>query len=176
MSSFNPHRHHRRSIRLRGYDYSEPGAYFLTICTHGREALLGTVVDGGVRLSAYGGIALRCWEELPSHYPHVGLDAFVVMPNHIHAVVVLDGDAHADDVEAGFKPSPTGRHGLGEIVRAFKTFSARRVNAARGTPGARVWQRNYYERIVRDEPELDRIREYIFNNPANWESDEYYAV
>ena len=153
MSDFDSHRHRRRSIRLRGYHYTDPGAYFVTICTHAREPLLGAVVEGGLRLSAHGEILVKCREELPSHYPHVALDAFVVMPNHIHALVMLSSDAPGDEdaVGAGFKPAPTRRHGLGEIVRALKTLSSRRVNEARGTPGARVWQRNHYEHIVRDE-------------------------
>lgn len=137
---------------------------------------MGAVVDGNVGLSAHGEVVMTCWEELPAHYPHVGLDAFAVMPNHVHAILLLNAEAD-DDVRAGLRPALTARRrGLPEIVRAFKSFSARRVNAARGSPGVPLWHRNYYEHIIRDEAELERIREYVVNNPAKWEMDEYYTV
>jgi putative transposase len=126
-------------------------------------------------------IVRDCWSDLPSHYPHISLDAFVVMPNHIHGIIVLlDTFGAGLQGRAGFKPAPTGgdavvdvgvRHGLPEIVRALKTYSARRINATRGTPGASVWQRGYYERIVRNERELSLTREYIASNPRNWRTD-----
>ncbi|MEX1254510.1 MAG: transposase [Dehalococcoidia bacterium] len=167
----------RRSIRLRGYDYSQPGAYYVTVCSAGRECLFSEVVEGAMRLSHLGSEVEAAWSELPSHYPMVDLDAFVVMPNHVHGVIVLlDGAAPEEDlVGAGLRPSrqaaPTCPHTLPEVIRAFKSFSARRTNALRGTTGAHVWQRNYYERVVRSERELERIREYIENNPAQWEND-----
>lgn len=181
---YDPERHHRRSIRVKGYDYAQAGAYFVTVCTQGRQCLFGDVAAGEMRLNEFGQIVLDCWLDLPRHYPHVALDAFVVMPNHVHAVVML-----IDDVEgvvgAGFKPAPTAnaaadagmekpgkqRHGLPEVVRAFKTFSARRVNALRASPGLPLWQRNYYEHIIRNDAALDRIRAYIAANPAVWEKD-----
>ena len=170
---YDPDRHHRRSIRLRGYDYSQAGAYFVTLCVHGRECLLGEVAEREVRLSQIGALVEACWQELPRHYVHVDLGAFVVMPNHVHGVIVLTGD-----VGAGFKPAPTGsagkRHALTEVVRALKTFSTRRVNTLREMPGLPLWQRNYYERVIRDEAELARISQYIIDNPASWADDEYH--
>ena len=160
----------RRSIRLKGYDYTEAGAYFVTICTQDRTCLFGDVVDEEIRLNEAGQVVQAVWDELPNHYPNVELDEFVVMPNHVHGIIVIVGA----DVGAGFKPAPTipvKRHGLAEIVRALKTFSARRINELRGTPGRSVWQRNYYEHIIRDEESLNRIREYIANNPAQWALD-----
>ena len=217
----------RRSMRLPGYDYSQAGAYFVTICTRGRVCVLGDVVDGRVRLSEFGRLAHSVWSELPRHYSHVRLDAWVVMPNHVHGIVMLEPSD--DVVGAGLKPAPTienelpsmvldasrsrrvdrtvlkpapvskdelpsmvldasrsrrtdgtvlksaptGRrqHGLPEVVRAFKTYSARRINAARGATGTPFWQRNYYEHVIRDEESLDRIREYIVYNPARWDED-----
>ncbi|GIV83933.1 MAG: hypothetical protein KatS3mg052_0940 [Candidatus Roseilinea sp.] len=163
-------RPNRRSIRLKGYDYSQAGAYFITICTKDRACLFGEVVNGEMRLNALGQIVHGVWNNLPNHYAGVEMDAFVVMPNHVHGIVVIVG--------AGFKPAPTTttaptttRHGLPEIVRQFKTFSARRINEMRGTPGVSVWQRNYYEHIIRNEESLHRIREYIANNPLKWELD-----
>jgi REP-associated tyrosine transposase len=179
-------RNTRRSIRLCGYDYAQAGAYFVTIVTKDRASLFGEIVDREVRLNDGGGLVHSVWEELPDHYHGVDCDAFIVMPNHVHGVILLvDGGggglndvgaglkparglaAGQNSVRAGLKPAPT----LSEIIRGFKTFSARRVNELRETPGVPVWQRNYYEHVVRDENELHRIREYIANNPLQWELD-----
>jgi putative transposase len=171
---FNSEKHHRRSIRLRGYDYSQPGAYFITICTQDRSYLFGEVVNGEIQMNEYGQIVHDAWNDLPNHYAGVVLDAFVIMPNHVHEVIVLTNDPIRDDfVGAGLKPAPTHtKHvPLSEIVRAFKTFSARRINQHRGTPGAPVWQRNYYEHIIRNEESLNHIREYILQNPIRWRLD-----
>ncbi len=173
--------HTRRSIRLQNYDYNQPGAYFVTICTHERACRFGEIADGEMQLNEYGLTVVGCWEDLPNHYPHVELGAFVVMPNHVHGIIVLVEDAHV--VGAGLRPAPTEpapttfaptdgpapttrpkRHGLPEIVRAFKSFSARRINERRNTPGIPLWQRNYYERVIRSESELNSVRRYIANN------------
>ena len=129
-------------------------------------------MGGEMRLNEFGEMVKRSWDDLVSHYHRVTLDAFVVMPNHVHGIIVLD----QEDVGAGFNPAPTDhgftkRHGLGEIVRGFKTFSARRINQTRATPGTAVWQRNYYEHVIRNEPALNRIRQYIVDNPAKWDTD-----
>jgi len=181
---FDKARHHRRSIRLKSYDYTHMGAYFVTMVTQGRVCLFGGVRDGQMQWSEYGGTVHHQWHELPKHYAHLALDAFVVMPNHVHGIIVLTGGDPAVattavgaglNVRAGLKPAPTvpriGRHGLSEIVRAFKTFSARRINAHRNAPGVPVWQRNYYEHIIRDEESLNRIRQYITDNPLQWSND-----
>ncbi len=173
--------HHRRSIRIKGYDYARPGAYFITVCTHNREFLFGEVANDEMRLSTFGHIVESSWHDLPNHYSNLQLDAFMVMPNHVHGIIIITDVG----VGAGLKPAPTRaiptntqatkrpteRHGLPEVVRAFKTFSSRRINALRGTPGVPVWQRNYYEHIVRSEEALKRIREYIGTNPLRWALD-----
>ena len=168
----------RKSIRLPGFDYSQPGAYFITVCTRNRASIFGDVTEGKLCLSAAGRLAQAVWKELPQHYPHVHLDAWTVMPNHVHGIAILKSDSvghvgadSVDHVGAGLKPAPTLRHGLPEIVRAFKTFSARRINALQGTAGTALWQRNYYEHVIRDEAALDRIRQYIADNPARWHED-----
>ena len=180
---------HRRSIRLKGYDYANAGAYFVTIVTQGRACLFGEIVNGEMQLNQFGRIVKETWNELPHHYHGVACDAFMVMPNHSHGVIGLvdDDGVGANDVGAGFKPArgvvagpnsvraglkpaPT-RPGLPEIIRGFKTFSARRINELRETRGVPVWQRNYYEHVIRDEESLNRIREYILNNPARWAFD-----
>ena len=189
-------RHQRRSIRLQGYDYAQAGAYFVTICTQGRASLFGDVFEDEMRLNTTGWMVHAGWVGLPDHYAGVELDTFVVMPNHFHGIVVIADDqngvgaglkpartgvdsAGSDLVGAGLKPARTKpapttggrRHGLPEIVRGFKTFSARRINESRQTPGVSVWQRNYHEHIIRDEASLCRIREYILNNPLQWALD-----
>jgi REP element-mobilizing transposase RayT len=177
--------HHRRSIRLREWDYRSDGAYFVTICTHERECLLGEVHDGAMALSPYGCVVQSCWLSLPDHFAGAELDAFVVMPNHAHAIVILfgRGKAFGGELEgpasmAGSPPNalPLQKRGaisgsLAAIVQSRKSVSARRINQLRDTPGAPVWQRNYYEHIIRNARELDAIRQYIDANPANWELD-----
>ena len=133
-----------------------------------------------MRLNETGRAVRHTWDDLPNHYPHAAPDAFEVMPNHVHGIVILtdtdDPGLNFHYVGAGFEPAPTrpvsnnsmSRHGLPEIIRAFKTFSAQRINVLRKTPGAPVWQRNYYEHIVRNDDELNCIRQYIADNPLKW--------
>lgn len=168
--------HRRKSIRLRGYDYSQAGAYFITVCTKDRKELLGTIRDGKMRASPIGRIVQACWAALPTHYPNVQLDAFVVMPNHVHGIIViLDDDPNRKQVGEGLRPSPTGktrnRPPLSEIVRAFKSFSARRINEQTARGGESFWQRGYYDHIIRHERSLERIRDYILTNPLRWQYD-----
>ena len=208
--------HHRRSIRLQGYDYSQPGAYFLTLCTENRECLFGDVVDGVMVLNEVGQIVEDAWLDTPALRPNVELDAFVVMPNHFHAIAVIvevgqtpaiDGtDAGNTDAGRGgwagrgvlqYAPTPPapGRpipaqaatprafrspsQTIGAIVRGFKGVTTKQINPLRfggvsqyAPTNAPVWQRNYYEHIIRNERELNRIREYIEQNPARWATDE----
>ena len=208
----DPQKLHRRSIRLQGYDYTQPGAYFITICTWQRECLFGDINGGEMSLNRLGEVVLHAWQDLPHHYSHLELGGFCVMPNHVHAIMVLveddpgrggsvssgvsspslatyddlrlpdqaktrpraapaltEGRGIASNSDVGYTPI---RHGLPEIVRAFKSFSARRLNLLRHTLGIPVWQRNYYEHIIRDDCEHDRIRSYIESNPLNWNIDD----
>jgi REP element-mobilizing transposase RayT len=168
--TFNPDIHHRRSIRLKEYDYTEVGAYFVTICAFQRECLFGDLVAGEMRLNEFGMIAQDAWDDLPKHYSHVELDQFVIMPNHVHGIVVLKNGGRVTDHAPTLELSQK-RHGFPEIVRAFKTFSAKRLNQLRNNPGCPVWQRNYFERVIRNDDNLSKAREYIVNNPMKWESD-----
>ena len=156
---------HRRlnSLRLPGYDYSQSGYYFITICTKDRKELFGTITRDRMIENVYGKIVRDCWNDLPNHY-HFELDEFIVMPNHIHGIIVLS------DVGVGLRPTPTGP-GLSEIIRGFKSFSARRINQRRKLLGKPVWQRNFYDHIIRAEEDLNAIREYIRFNPEKWERD-----
>jgi REP element-mobilizing transposase RayT len=174
-------------MRLPGYDYSKAGAYFITVIVYERLLLFWDDTEDRVVLDETGEAVLRCWLDLPKHYPQIDLDEFVVMPNHIHGIIILkdgpDNNARTCPVGAGFKPAPTRmnhsmvktKHGLSEIVRALKTFSARRINELRGTKGNPVWQRGYYDRIIRNDSELHRLRRYIENNPARWLEDKSYG-
>jgi len=176
---------HRRSIRLHGYDYTTPGAYFVTICAEDRRRLFGTVVNGRMALNDAGRMVQTVWNELPAHYPGVATDAFVVMPDHIHGIVRLVG-AGPRACPAGEGqargPAPTTTDvkpmSLPDVVHRFKTLTTKRYVdgvAQCGWPRfpGRVWQRNYYEIIVRDAAALANIRAYIRNNPANWDVVRY---
>jgi len=120
-----------------------------------------------MELNDFGEVVKLVWQEIPLHYPEVNNDEFIVMPNHIHGIITID-----ENQRAGSKPAPTtGKHQLSEIVRAFKTYSARKINELRKTPGTPVWQRNYYEHIILNENDYHQIGEYILYNPAKWETD-----
>ena len=169
---YGPQKHRRRSIRLPGYDYSLPGAYFVTACIRKGEPLLGKITNGVMAMNPFGQVVRQTWDQLPNHYGHIRLDCFAVMPNHVPGIIfVVDTNTGG----AGLKPVPTDkatdRHAISEIIRGFKTFSARRRNQLRRTPGQSVWQRNYFEHVVRDESARNRIREYILRNPSNWARD-----
>jgi putative transposase len=161
-------RHHRRSTRLPEYDYASPGAYFVTVCAHDREPLFNDHVLQR--------IVEQTWHDQQDRFPGISLDAFVVMPNHVHFILWLNpvgaplaGAQGAG--RAGASPAPT----LAQVVGSFKSIVAMRWLKwlERNAPGrsGRVWQRNYYERVIRDEDEIGRIREYILHNPLGWEFD-----
>ena len=163
----------RRSLRLEDYGYDQPGGYFITICTFGRENLFGEIQEGAIRLNRYGEIARGCFKAIAKHFDNAVVDEFVVMPNHVHGIVVIInvGARHAvplRSLERFGKPVATS---LPTIVRSFKSATTKRINDLRQTPGAPVWQRNYYEHVIRNEQSLHRIREYIANNPARWDFD-----
>jgi putative transposase len=172
---YNQKPRYRHVIRLKDYDYSQPGGYFITICTKNRSCLFGAVESDRVILNQYGEIIQISWLALPEHYHNVQLDIFVIMPNHIHGIIFLT------DVGAGLKPAPTDsprdkQHGLPEIIRAFKTFSSRQINKIRNMPGSSVWQRSYYEHVIRRDESLEKIREYIGTNPLRWALDKENPV
>ena len=160
-----------KTIRLTGYDYSQAGSYFVTICTYNRRLIFGDVVNGASNLNTFGRMVEQTWFDLVNHYPNVELDEFIVMPNHVQGIVVLQ-----QYVEAGLKPAPTTKqikHGLPEIVRGLKTFSSRRINSVRGTPGTPLWQRGYHDHIIRNDNDLAQIRHYIRHNALKWADDRY---
>lgn len=219
---FNPAIHNRHSIRLPGYDYSQSGAYFLTILTHKREHLLGQVVGGVVKLSPVGEIVQKEWLRIPRHFSNVDLGACVIMPDHMHAIVVIKEDEVVEGKGKAFdnclmdngrtllnntinlentkssksnalpirlgsaqplrlgsqSESTTTPPRLGSvpgslpaIVQNFKSVTSRKINKLRKTPGSTIWHRNYYEHIIRDAADFERITAYIEQNPQKWEED-----
>jgi len=185
MTRFDRYQHHRRSIRMPSYDYGSDGPYFLTVCTFKRACVFGDVRDDAVVLNSYGAIVREELERSTEIRPGFVLHAFVVMPNHLHALADLPeveegmgvgetvGAHSCAPLHAGFRRQ--GRS-LASFVAQFKATVTRRINAERATPGQAVWQRNYYEHIVRDDEDLSRIREYIEENPRRWAEDEYYSA
>jgi len=203
----------RKPLRLKGYDYSQAGAYFVTICAKDRKHLFGRVLGERMEANMYGRIFEGSWRDIPNHYRGIELDEFILMPkshlknpchprmflsgvqkalsgfplktcgndicdkdsifemssNHIHGIVVILDDFPT--VGAGSEPTPAKRHSFSEIMGGFKTFSARRINEIRTTPGTPVWQRGFFEHIIRNEKSLTHIREYIASNPQRWMLD-----
>lgn len=188
--SYNKNKHHRRSIRLKEYDYGS-----LTSCTHNRACLFGDIKNGKMVLDAFGELVEYTWYDLPNHNTNVDLDQFILMPNHVHGIIILNNvhdtvGAGSGIVGAGSEPAPTEHnnianpqintkpkpHGLPEIVRQFKIFSARRINQKRQMTGYPVWQRNYYEHIICNDQELYEIRKSMINNPLKWHLDNEHPL
>jgi putative transposase len=156
----------RRDIRLHSYNYSWQGAYFVTICTHDKQSLFGNIIEGTMKLNSCGAIADSVWKAIPLHYPEVNNNVFIIMPNHIHGIIIIQNAKRA-----GQRPAPTKGHPLSEIVRAFKSYTSREINERSSYPGTKVWQRGYYEHVIRNEEEYTRIGDYILFNTARWETD-----
>ena len=172
---FDPKIHHRRSIRLQGYDYTQNGVYYITIVTYQRQHLFGEVVNGELQLNELGKIAHDEWFKTAKLRPYVELfeDDFVVMPNHVHGIIWIENDS----VGAERRSAPTittnvSPKSLGAIVRAYKSAVTYAINALQNQRGAVLWQRNYYEHIIRDEKDYQAKRDYILSNPMNWENDD----
>ena len=168
-----PGAHHRRSIRLQEYDYSRAGVYFVTIGTHNRDCLLGDIVKGAIRLNDSGRIVVDEWNHTPALRTNILLDEFVVMPNHIHGIVMIAKSRRGvlQYAPTNSTPLQSPSQTIGAIVRGFKSAVTKQINELHNTPGSKFWQRNYWEHIIRNESELNRIRAYIQNNPAKWEMD-----
>jgi len=175
----------RRSVRLKGFDYSQPSAYFLTICACDQRCIFGEVIGYDVALSRYGEVANACWQSIPSHFPNVELAGHVVMPNHMHGLIIVRRRASAQGTRGapgeggGLVSHRSGALGTGSIpaiVRSFKSATTRLIREAAADSGIVVWQRGYYEHILADDDEFQRTCEYIRLNPANWASDEENAA
>jgi putative transposase len=180
MPQFDPDRYRRRSIRLKDYDYTQHGAYFVTICAYNRQCWFGEVADDRMRLNARGETVVECWSQIPEHFPGCELDEFVAMPNHVHGILLIVEQEDKRVQGAGAAccaPTNTPVRGvvrpgsLSAVIRSFKAAVSRQINAAGDSPGEVLWQRNYYEHIIRNEDELNQIRQYIAENPLKWSVD-----
>ncbi len=179
-NKYNSEIHNRRSIRLKGYDYSKPGFYFVTICIDDGNCYFGNVIDKKMQLSQIGEITKKCWLNIPKHYPNVNLDEYVIMPNHLHGIIeVVAGTKNVVGAQnlVPLQACPMSQNKFGKIVpkslgciiRGFKigvTKWCRKNNHEYFK-----WQRNFYDHIIRDKYDLIRIKKYIINNPADWERD-----
>ena len=200
---YDPEKHHRRSIRLKNYDYSKNGAYFITICCQNRECLFGKIENSAIILNDAGEMVQRIWNEIQTYYKGIDIDAFQIMPNHIHGIIfIIDvipvgagpracpktdrvrPDNCCREKEQHHRGQPQGvaptKLSLSDCVHRFKTITTKRyIDAVKNNSWkpfkGRLWQRNFYDHILRDENELNRIREYIRYNPMRWEEDEYYG-
>jgi putative transposase len=191
---YDPKIHHRRSIRLKGYDYSQAGAYFITICCQDRACLFGKIIEDTdnvptIELNEYGAIAYNEWNKLTERFPNLELDVFQIMPNHIHAIIVLtdrEQDIENRKIEDGANvkiadvDEATARvaRTVGDIVGAYKSLVNNKCLAickANNEYLGKLWQRNYYEHIIRDEGAYRLIADYIITNPAHWQSDKFYT-
>jgi putative transposase len=206
---YDPYIHQRKSIRLKEYDYSQPGVYFITNCIYNHECLLGEIIDNQIKLNKIGIIIDYQWRIIPKYFRHVELDYYTIMPNHMHGIIIIkeikpgkvgakhfhnenikpqsslsktkninNGNGHdenASPLHVHIRVKGTTSGSLSAIMQNYSSVTTRKINRIRKTPGARIWQRNFYERIIRDEIELNRIRKYIAENPLKWDDDEYNA-
>ncbi len=191
--TFDPEKHHRRSIRLRNYDYSQPGAYFVTICTYQKQSWFGEIKNGQIYLNQLGKIVADEWLKTCKIRPNFQLDEWVIMPNHFHGIVIINDYSGDDqslgagnrplDLGAGNRPLDLGArdaplqqkpNSLSSCIAGFKSAVTKRINLLRQNTDTPIWQRNYYESILRDEKYLAVVREYIINNPKNWPNDRDY--
>ncbi len=186
---YDPNKHQRRSIRLPGYDYVQSGAYFMTLCTQDHQCRFGRIEGEAMRLNRVGEIAAECWRTVPIHFADVELDVFVVMPNHVHGIIVIADAGEAPNVRAThaspLRQGPNGamdaaevprgpkRRSVGAIIGSYKSAVAKAIHETGDAPGPAIWQRNYFEHIIRNDVALNRIRQYILDNPLRWACDRY---
>jgi len=175
--TYNPDVQHRCSIRLKDYDYAQAGAYFITICTYNKESIFGNVINGEMMSNEYGQVVEREWLKTTQIRTDMELDEFIVMPNHIHGIFVIIESpvgAHSrapSHTQHGCVPTQRKPRSLSSFLAGFKSAVTRQINELRGMPYVPLWQRNYYEHVIRNENDLAEIREYIVNNPLKWDLD-----
>ena len=176
---YNPKIHHRYSIRLKGYNYSQEGAYFITICAQQKKCLFGTIKNAKIQLNNLGKVVAEEWRKTLALRDYLKLDAWVVMPNHFHGIIQIEKESSVEkesissdkNIEKFGKPVSGS---IPSIIRSFKSAVTKRFNEVRQTPGGKLWQRNYWEHVIRNETELKHFREYIINNPAHWKLDKLF--
>jgi len=178
---YDPDKHHRRSIRLEGYNYSSGSAYFVTICTFQRQCLFGQIVDGEMQPNEIGQIVAEEWLQSRMIRKEIDFDQWVIMPNHLHGIVLIElidpvGVNDRLPLQRMGQPQrvvpPMKPRSLSSFIAGFKSGTTKRINTARNLPRTPVWQRNYYEHIIRNEESLQKVQQYIQNNPATWQDDQ----
>ncbi len=188
--TYNPKIHHRRSIRLQGYDYSQNGAYFITLCAQDRKSIFGKVVNGEMQLSPFGIIVRDEWLKTSEMRKNIEMDEFMVMPNHFHGIIVIDDfdSARTGTLQRTPTRAPTKEefgkptsNTIPTIIRGFKSAVTKQINTIQINAGVynmpeRIWQKNYYEHVIRNEISLNKIREYIMSNPLNWKEDDLFMA
>ena len=177
-------RNNRKHMRLKGYDYSQAGLYFITICTKNREHIFGIINNGVIILNEYGDIVRNYWNDIPNHYINVELDEYIIMPDHFHGIIQMNpsvaqfiaSNSVASNIamkqEDAMNRTPTAVT-IGAVVRSFKACCTHAINKMNNNIGVSIWQRNYYERIIRNEKSYYQISEYIKSNPKNWQDDKH---
>ncbi|WP_354636227.1 transposase [Planktothricoides raciborskii] len=189
--TYNPDIHKRQSIRLKGYDYSQSGFYFITICCYQRECLFGDIIHSQIILNNFGELVKKEWLKSAEIRQEIKLGEFVIMPNHFHGIVIINqtnnnyNHVHTNDVGANgrsplqeIQSSPQQismtPKSLSSLIAGFKSATTKKINIIRNTPKTPVWQRNYYDHIIRNDESLERIREYVQNNHLSWENDQLH--
>lgn len=177
-----PKNQNRRTNRLKKYDYSQQGAYFLTICTYNRKCLFGKIINDVMILNQFGIIAQREWIKSSQIRAEIELDECIIMPNHLHGIVLIQNrDSQAehtrhDQGEQRLAPTGLKQKSIGSLIAGFKSAVTKQINAIRKMPGEPVWQRNYYDHIIRNETSFEKIREYVVHNPQTWEEDKLFSL
>lgn len=185
--------HNRKSVRLKEYDYAQSGLYFVTVCTFNKECLFGKIKNGAMVINNYGEIVRDEWVETKNIRDDIKLHQFVIMPNHIHGIIEITQHTITPQICRGVSHTPVMEHvpnesngahsntplrspsrTVGAIIRGVKSAATKRINKIRQTPGAKLWQRNYYDHIIRNEKSYLEISEYIINNPLRWHEDKFY--
>ena len=167
----------RRATRLQDYDYCQSGFYFVTICVQHRKCIFGTMIDGKMQLNELGNIVTEYWNHIPQHFSSVEIGDYVIMPNHIHGIIALnDVGTRSPRPKNSNKEltDNTSSPSLGKIIAYFKYQSTKHINQYHNTPGTRIWQRNYHDHVIRDNIDLQRLRQYIQSNPMKWELDQLH--
>ena len=159
----------RKLVRLKDFDYRQSGLYFLTICSFRRSMIFGQIKNNQLEASLLGQLVRECWEEIPSHFPFVQLDAFVVMPNHLHGIIGFVSEKIPNELNVQGRSK---KGSLGSVVGSFKAAVSRVYRANNKVNNPQIWQRGYFEHVIRNENALDRIREYIVENPYCWDMDQ----
>jgi REP element-mobilizing transposase RayT len=171
---YDPNIHDRRSTRLHGYDYNQPGSYFVTVCTYEKQHVFGSIVNDEMYLNDAGQIVNNTWNTIPQRFPNIELDEYIIMPNHLHGIITNNGATSNAKYKSSNNPLSSHLSLLGQIIRTFKSASTSQIRKTVRPDFS--WQHNYYEHIIRQEKDLDHIRQYIATNPAGWAQDTQYCL